>query len=58
MKIIAAYNAVTKENLSQAQIEQDLPDLQKEHEEALKESPTWKWFGGILIVNGHEYQVA
>jgi hypothetical protein len=57
MKIIAAYDR-NHEDLTKEQIEADMPELVKKHEEALASEPTWKFFGGIITINGHEYQVA
>lgn len=54
MKIIEVRMNLTKE-----QIEEDMPQLLKAHEKALKEEPTWAFFGGVIILdNGHEYQIA
>lgn len=57
MKIIAAYNTHTKEKLTTEQIQADMPELLKEHEECCKELPTWKFFGGMIVLGDHEYQV-
>lgn len=43
--------------LSTAQVKADWPQLKAAHEKALKEEPTWQFFGGVLTVNGHDYQV-
>lgn len=56
MKIIAAYDR-NHEDLTKEQIEADMPALLKEHEAALASEPTWAFFGGIINLNGHEYQV-
>jgi len=57
MKIIAAYNRHNKSDLTQEQIQADMPELVKAHEEELRDNPTWQFFGGIIELKDHEYQV-
>jgi hypothetical protein len=57
MIIVAAYNRHTKENLTEEQIQVDMPELLKEHEAACEESMTWDFFGGVIVLGDHEYQV-
>jgi hypothetical protein len=45
------------QSLSKQQIEEDMEQLLAAHEAALTSEPTWTFFGGVLTVNGHEYQV-
>jgi len=58
MKIIAAYHRDTREDLTAEQIKADMPALEKEHTAALASSPTWQFFGGMIVIGEHEYQVA
>ena len=49
---------VINTNCTKQQQEEDLPELEKLHAEAMKEEPTWAFFGGVLTVsNGNKYQV-
>ncbi len=57
MKIIAAYNRHNKKDLTKEQIEADMPELLAAHEEELADNPTWRFFGGIIELKDHEYQV-
>jgi hypothetical protein len=43
--------------LTTKQIKLDWGKLKEAHEKALTSEPTWQFFGGILTVNGHTYQV-
>lgn len=58
MKIIAAYHRDTREDLTAEQIQADMPALEQEHTAACKAEPTWQFFGGIIVIGEHEYQVA
>jgi len=57
MKILFAVDR-NNEELTAEQIEKDMPQLLQCHQQAFKQDPTWEFFGGTLIVNGHEYQVS
>lgn len=57
MKIIAAYNTHNHEDLTKEQIQADMPELVKAHEEELRDNPTWRFFGGMIVLKDHEYQV-
>jgi hypothetical protein len=35
----------------------DYKALLAAHKRAMKEEPTWSWFGGVLTINGRRYQV-
>lgn len=52
MKIIPKNDDTTQE-----QFEKDLPEIERQNRIALKESLTWKVFGGIISVAGRTYQV-
>ena len=52
MKIIPKNDDTTLE-----QIKKDLPEIERQNRIALKESLTWKVFGGIISVEGRTYQV-
>tara|TARA_R100000963_G_C4633407_1_gene97993 strand:- start:900 stop:1067 length:168 start_codon:yes stop_codon:yes gene_type:complete len=44
---------------TRGELEQDLPELLERHQEALKDSPTWQFFGGVITCkSGNQYQVA
>jgi hypothetical protein len=45
----------TKESLEQTR--RDWPRLLKEHKKALRTQPTWAFFGGVITIEGREYQV-
>lgn len=45
-------------NATKAQLERDMPRLLAMHKQALKEDPTWPFFGGILSIGAHRYQIA
>lgn len=37
---------------------EDQVALEKAHRKAMKEQPTWEFFGGVIrLANGHKYQV-
>jgi hypothetical protein len=57
MKIIAAYHKDSRKNLTPEQIQADMPALEKEHKKALAAEATWQFFGGIIVIGEHEYQV-
>lgn len=57
MKIIAAYDR-NGQTLTPEQIQSDMSQLLKEHEKACRDEPTWEFFGGMIFVNDHEYQLA
>ena len=57
MKIIAAWDFVTKEILTDSIIKKDLQYLRKKHIKALKSEPTWSFFGGVLTISNRRYQV-
>lgn len=57
MKIIAAYNTHTKEKLTTEQIQADMPELREQHEKACQECMAWDFFGGVITLKDHEYQV-
>ncbi len=42
---------------SKEQQEKDRPELERLHASACKANPTWAFFGGILTIQGREYQV-
>jgi hypothetical protein len=42
---------------TQEQFEKDLPEIERQNRIALKESLTWKVFGGIITIDGRMYQV-
>jgi hypothetical protein len=52
MKIIWKNDDTTQE-----QFDNDLPEIERQNRIALKESLTWKVFGGIITVDGRMYQV-
>jgi hypothetical protein len=52
MKVIWKDSDTTQE-----QFDNDLPKIERQNEIALKESLTWKVFGGIITVDGRMYQV-
>jgi hypothetical protein len=52
MKVIWKDSDTTQE-----QFEKDLPEIERQNEIALKESLTWKVFGGIITIDGRMYQV-
>lgn len=52
MKVICKNDDTTQE-----QFEKDLPEIERQNEIALKESLTWKFFGGIIAVGNRTYQV-
>ena len=56
MNVITAKDSNGNE-LTLDQIKADWAALLVKHEQAKKEDPTWSLFGGVLTVNGHEYQV-
>ncbi len=56
MRIISAKDQ-NGNNLTPEQIKADLPKLERANESAQRQEPTWNFFGGILEVNGHAYQV-
>jgi len=35
----------------------DYKQLLAAHKRAMKEEPTWSWFGGVITINGRKYQV-
>jgi len=43
--------------VSHEQIARDWPALKAKHDEAMAKDPTWPAFGGVLTVEGREYQV-
>jgi hypothetical protein len=47
MKIITAKDG-EGEQLTQQQINEDMDTLVILHEEALQQSPTWQFFGGVI----------
>ena len=57
MKIVSAYDLNGHKELNAEQIQADMPELLKAHEKALNSEPTWAFFGGVLTINRHEYQV-
>lgn len=56
MKIITAKDCEGNQ-LPQEQIKEDAEALLAAHEQALQQNATWQFFGGVITVNGHEYQV-
>lgn len=52
MKVICKNDDTTQE-----QFEKDLSEIERQNRIALKESLTWKVFGGIISVAGRTYQV-
>jgi len=52
MKVIWKDSDTTQE-----QFDNDLPKIERQNRIALKESLTWKVFGGIITVDGRMYQV-
>ena len=56
MNIIVAQDR-ERNDLTDDQIRHDMPKLLEAHRKAIKENPTWEFFGGTLVVNDHEYQV-
>jgi hypothetical protein len=57
MKIVSAYDLEAHRELTTEQIQADMPELLKAHKKALNSEPTWNFFGGILTLGEHEYQV-
>lgn len=45
-------------NESEEQTEADLPELRRQHADALDRHPTWAMFGGVITIEGRQYQVA
>lgn len=45
------------EDTTQEQFQKDLPEIERQNRIALKESLTWKVFGGMISVEGRTYQV-
>lgn len=39
------------------QLVADWPRLLEQHREALRTQPTWAFFGGVITIEGREYQV-
>jgi len=37
--------------------DQERQEIQKQHEEAVKENPTWAFFGGIINLGHRHFQV-
>ncbi len=44
-------------SVSPEQVEKDLPAIRQQHEEAMKNDPTWPCFGGVINIDGRAYQV-
>lgn len=44
-------------NVSPEQIQADYPKLKEIHAKAMKSDPLWEFFGGVLSIDGREYQV-
>lgn len=57
MRIISAKGKDGKD-LTAKQITIDMQSLIKEHERAKESDPTWRIFGGVINLNGCQYQVA
>ncbi len=56
MQVLSAKNA-DGEDLSLEQIRKDWNKIKEADAKALAAEPTWATFGGVLYVNGNEYQV-
>lgn len=57
MQVLSAKNT-DGEELSLEQIRVDWDKIKEADAKAMAAEPTWAVFGGVLYVNGNEYQVA
>ena len=56
MTIISAIQ--NNSAVSPEQIQKDMPELVRLHEDALKQEPLWEFFGGVITIDSRVYQVA
>jgi hypothetical protein len=45
------------QSLDWEQIEEDTPEIERQHEQAMRSDPTWPAFGGVIRIEGRKYQV-
>lgn len=57
INIVSAVNGKTKKPLTQAEIQKDMPEIEKQNKQALVEHVTWAFFGGVITVGDHVYQI-
>jgi hypothetical protein len=57
LEVLSARDGEGRE-LTLVEVRADWTALKAAHERALASEPTWAMFGGVLTVNGHEYQVS